>query len=268
MDRTAWTELPLATRQAVEAHTGRVEQAETAASGVMSPLACILRSASGPVFVKGTRLDDPSAWVYRAESRVSDHAPLAARPLWQVEAGGWLLVGYEFLVGRHPDLAPDSPDLPLLVDALNTMSAAPWPAEIPRKKPLRVRWAAFLPEERAHDLDGNSLVHTDTSPLNMLATPNGIRLVDWALACPGPDWADTAFTVLRLIHAGQTPEQAEKFAQQLIAYRMARPDAVTTFAHTVRAVWENRERADPAPHRGPLIAAARAWAEHREFTVS
>lgn len=268
MDRTAWAELPLAARRAVEEHTGRVGQAETAANGVMSPFACTLRSSSGPVFVKGTRLDDPSAWTYRVEAQVSDHAPLAPRPLWQVEAGGWLLVGYEFLVGRHPGLAPGSPDLPALADALTTMSAAPWPAPVPLKKPLRVRWAAFLAEDRAHDLDGNSLVHTDTSALNMLVTPGGIRFVDWALACPGPNWADTAFTVLRLIHGGHTPEQAEEFAQQLLAYRMARPDAVTTFAHTVRAVWESRERLDPAPHRAPLIAAARAWAEHRELTVS
>ncbi len=268
MDRTAWTELPLATRQAVEGRTGHVEQSETATNGVMSPLACTLRSASGPVFVKGTRLDDPSVWMYRAEAHISDHAPLSARPLWQVEAGGWLLFGYEFLVGRHPDLAPDSPDLPPLVDALNVMSAAPWPPQVRRKKPLHVRWAGFFPEGRAQDLDGNSLVHTDTSALNMLVTSNGIRLVDWALACPGPDWADTAFTLLRLIHAGHSPEQAEKFAQQMLCYRLARPEAVTTFAHAVRAVWESRERSDPAPHRAPLIAAARAWAEHRELIVS
>ncbi|MER5562490.1 hypothetical protein CG740_37035 [Streptomyces sp. CB01201] len=267
MERTPWQELPPAARRAVEAYTGTVEAAESADKGVMSHLACTLRTASGPVFVKGTRDDDASAWVYRTEARVTERAPLAPRLLWQAEAGGWLLIGYEYVPGRHPDLAPGSADLAPLVDALDVMSAAAWPGDV-GKKPLPVRWGALIPDGRALHIDGRALVHTDMSPLNMLATPNGFRLVDWALACPGPDWADTAFTVPRLIHAGHTPQQAEALACRVPAYRNALPDAVSTFAHALLAVWESREKADPLPHRGALITSARAWANHRALTTT
>ncbi|MCT9090618.1 aminoglycoside phosphotransferase [Streptomyces sp. ASQP_92] len=266
MERTPWQELPPAARRAVEAHTGAVEGAESADKGVMSRLACTLCTASGLVFIKGTRADDASAWMYRTEAKVTAYAPIGPRLLWEAEGGGWLLVGYEHVPGRHPDLAPGSADLVPLVGALTAMSTISWPRGV-GKKPLPIRWGSLIPDGRARHLDGRSLAHTDMSPLNMLATPDGIRLVDWALACPAPDWADSAFTVPRLIHAGHTVEQAEAVAHQVPAYRSASPEAVSTFAHALLAVWESREKADPLPHRGALIAAARAWADHRALTV-
>ncbi|WEV26753.1 hypothetical protein OYE22_17270 [Streptomyces sp. 71268] len=262
MDRTAWTELPSAAREAVEKLAGPIERGETADSGVMSRLACTLHTTASRVFLKGTRLDDETAWLYDYEARVTRSAPRAPRVLWQVEAGGWLLIGYEFLEGRHPQLAPASDDLAALVDMLTMLSSTPWPTEV-RKKPLHVRWAGFYPDDCAQYLQGTALTHTDVSPLNMLVTADGIRLLDWALACPGPDWADTAFSVVRLVHAGHSPEQAEQVARAVPAYRAAAPAAVSTFAHALHAVWASREKADPLPHRAALTAAARAWADHR-----
>ncbi|MEU8824073.1 hypothetical protein [Streptomyces sp. NPDC048636] len=262
MERTAWHELPPAARDAVEKHAGLVDDAETAGNGVMSRLACTLHTASGRVFVKGTRVDDETAWVYDYEARVTRRAPCAPRLLWRVKAGGWLLIGYEYVDGDHPDLTPGSADLAPLVDTLTAVSAARWPEAV-RKKPLHVRWGGFFPADRTPDLAGNALIHTDVSALNMLATADGILLLDWALACPGPDWADTAFAVVRLIHAGHTPEQAEEVAHEVPAYRAAAPAAVSTFAHALRAVWERREKADPLPHRAALTAAALSWAAYR-----
>ncbi|MEV0446156.1 phosphotransferase [Streptomyces spectabilis] len=267
MDRTAWAELPPAAQEAVAKRTGPVEQAETASTGVMSRLACTLRTASGRVFVKGTRLDDDAAWMYAYEARVTEAAPCAPRLLWQVEAAGWLLSGYEFLDGRHPDLAPDSPDLGPLVETLTALSCMPWPEEV-RKKPLHVRWAGFYAEGLAHQLEGATLAHTDVSPFNMLARADGIRFLDWALACPAPPWTDTAFTVVRLIHAGHTPEQAEQVARGVPAFQTAEPAALTTFADTVCGVWARRAETDPQPHRAPLLVAARAWAAYRTYSVA
>ncbi|MEU9758898.1 phosphotransferase [Streptomyces sp. NPDC047985] len=262
MDRTAWLELPPEARSAVETYTGPVEHAETAETGVMARLACTLHTAAGPVFVKGTRSDEPTAWMYDYEARVTRVAPLAPRVLWQVDAGGWLLTGYEYLVGPHPDLSPGSPDLGPFLDALVTMSEAPWPEQV-RKKPLHVRWAGFFPPEHALGLEGRALVHSDVSPLNMLATGDGIRVLDWALACPGPPWADTAFAIPRFIHAGHTAEEAEGIAWAVPAYRSADPAALALFARTLCSVWEARAATNPAPHRAPLIAAARASLTYR-----
>jgi thiamine kinase-like enzyme len=265
VDRTAWLELPPEARSAVEAYTGPVEHAETAETGVMARLACTLHTATGPVFVKGTRSDEPTAWMYDYEARVTRVAPLAARVLWQVDAGGWLLTGYEYLVGPHPDLSPGSPDLGPYLDTLTTMSEASWPEQV-RKKPLHIRWAGFLPDGHCPDLEGRTLVHFDVSPLNMLATANGIRVLDWALACPGPAWADTAFAIPRFIHAGHTAEQAEDIAQAVPAYSEAPPRAISVFADALRSVWEVRAKADPLPHRAALNAAASAWVAHRSYT--
>ncbi|MFD9903146.1 phosphotransferase [Streptomyces sp. NPDC059063] len=263
MNRISWHDLPPAVQRAAECHTGQVERAETASHGVMSRLACTVHARSGRLFVKGTSLDDPLSWVYRHEARVTRHAPLAPRVLWEVETDGWLLVGYEHVYGRHPDLSPGSPDVDALVRTLTAVSEVPWPETL-RKKPLHTRWAGSLPDGVPAGLRGRSLAHTDMSTLNMLITGDGrLRLLDWALACPAPAWADAGFAVLRLISSGHAPEQAEAVARQVPAYRHADPSDVGTFAHTVLAAWESMERTDPLPHRAALTAAARAWASHR-----
>lgn len=263
MDRIEWHDLPATTRAAVERHTGPVETAETAPHGVMSRLACTVHTPAGRAFIKGTRHDDPQAWVYRHEARVTRCAPLAPRVLWEAEAGGWVLYGYEYIKGRHPDLTSGSDDVTALLRTLTATSQVPWPKAL-NKKPLHTRWTAFLPKDVPHGLQGQVVAHTDMSPHNMLMTPDGkLLLLDWALACPAPAWADTALTVPRLISAGHTPDQAEIHAKQVPAYRTADPATVTTFAQTVYTAWENWERTRPMPHRAALTAAARTWVTHR-----
>ncbi|MER6531291.1 phosphotransferase [Streptomyces sp. NPDC001508] len=264
MDRIEWHDLPAETRAAVERHTGPIGTAETAPHGVMSRLACTITTRTGQAFVKGTREDDPQAWVYRHEAKVTQFAPHAPHVLWEVDAGGWQLYGYTYVAGLYPDLTPGSDDLAALVHTLTVVSQSPWPEGL-RKKPLHTRWAEFLPEETPSGLQGRALAHTDMSPHNMLMTESGeLFLLDWALSCPAPAWADTALTIPRLISAGHTPEQAETIAQQVPAYHAAAPDIVTTFARTVYAAWESWERTRPMPHRAALTAAARTWAMHRE----
>ncbi|MFC9916622.1 phosphotransferase family protein [Streptomyces sp. NPDC127197] len=264
MDRIEWHDLPAASRAAVERHTGPVDEAESAPHGVISRLACTVTTRAGRTFVKGTRADDPQAWVYRHEAQVTRNAPRAPRVLWEVDAGGWLLYGYEYLEGRYPDLTPGSDDLSCLVRTLTAVSETPWPEAL-RKKPLHTRWADFLPEEVPTGLHGRALAHTDMSPHNMLVTGAGeLLLLDWALACPAPAWADAALTIPRLISAGHTPEQAEAVARQVPAYHAADPATVTVFARTVYAAWEEWERTCPLPHRAALTAAARDWAACRE----
>ncbi|MFB7779274.1 hypothetical protein [Streptomyces bauhiniae] len=262
MDRIGWSDLPTATRAAVEERAGPVVRAETAPHGVMSRLACTIWAGNVRVFVKGTRTDDDQAWVYRHEARVTEHAPCTPRVLWEVEAGGWQLYGYEYVEGRYPDLSPGSGDLARLMGVLALMSERPWPEEL-RKKPLHTRWTGFLPEPAPPGLQGRELAHTDLSPHNMLVTAGGLVLLDWALACPAPGWADAALAVPRLISAGHTPEQAERVARQVPSYRAADPDDLNLFARTLLNAWEAWERTRPMAHRAALTAAAREWAVHR-----
>jgi hypothetical protein len=263
VNRIEWQDLPAAARAAVQKHTGTVTAAQTAPHGVISRLACTLQTQAGRAFVKGTLRHDPQAWVYRHEARVTQTAPCSPRVLFEVDAEGWLLYGYEYIDGRYPDLVPGSDDVAPLVRTLTAVSQARWPEEL-RKRPLHSRWADFLPEDVPPGLQGRGLAHTDMSPHNMLVTARGgLLLLDWALACPAPAWADTALTIPRLISAGNTPEQAEAVARQVPAYRTADPATVTVFARTVYAAWEDWQRTRPLPHRAALTAAARDWAASR-----
>ncbi|MGW3134969.1 phosphotransferase [Streptomyces sp. NPDC001139] len=264
MHRVEWADLPPAARAAVERHTGPVERAETAPHGVMSRLACTIHTQAGREFVKGIPEDDPQAWVYRHEAQVTTRAPQAPQVLWEVHASGWRLYGYEYVQGRYPNLTPGSSDVPALVATLTILSKAPWP-EVLSKKPLHERWVGFLPDRIPDEMYGRGLAHTDMSPHNMLVTPSDeLVLLDWALACPGPAWADTALTIPRLISAGHSPDQAEKMAQRVPAYHAAERDTVTVFARTIHTAWEDWQRTRPLPHRAALTAAARIWAEWRE----
>ncbi|MFK4100825.1 phosphotransferase [Streptomyces sp. NPDC019531] len=264
MNRIEWQDLPAETRAAVQKHTGTVTTARTAPHGVMSRLACTVHARTSRAFVKGMQQDDPQAWVYRHEAHVTRIAPCSPRVLFEVDAGGWVLYGYEYIDGRYPDLSPGSDDLGPLVHTLTVVSQARWPEAL-SKRPLHSRWADFLPEDVPPGLQGRGLAHTDMSPHNMLVTARGgLVLLDWALACPAPMWADTALTIPRLISAGHAPEEAEAIARQVPMYRAADPAAVTLFARTVYAAWEEWERTRPLPHRAALTAAARKWAACRE----
>lgn len=175
-----------------------------------------------------------------------------------------MLYGYAYVEGRHPDLSPNSGDLDALVRTLTAVSETPWPHAV-SKKPLHARWSEFLPEEEPPGLVGRGLAHTDMSPHNMLVTSDGgLLLLDWALACPAPTWADAALVVPRLISAGHTPEQAETLMRAVPAYRAAAPENITLFARTLHAAWETWERTRPMPHRAELTAAARLWAKGGE----
>lgn len=81
-------------------------------------------------------------WMHRNEARINPHLPAPMpRMHWQIEADGWLMLGFEYVEGRHPDLSPDSPDLPVVAATLNAMAAALTPCPIPKVQAATVRWA-------------------------------------------------------------------------------------------------------------------------------
>ncbi|MFF7633547.1 hypothetical protein ACFZB9_10400 [Kitasatospora sp. NPDC008050] len=138
------------------------------------------------------------------------------------------------------------------------MSGHSWPTEI-SKKPLSDRLARFVPSGEEGALDGHNLAHTDAGEFNLLVTGSGIRLIDWALSCPGPEWTDAALLVPRLIAAGHTPSQADNVARHVPAYRDADPARLAVFARTIHAFWASRTAEDPLPQRVKLTEAAERW---------
>ncbi len=127
-------------------------------------------------------------------------------------------------------------------------------------QPAAVRWRGRI----APDLiDGQTLCHTDVTPLNFLVGPGVVRLVDWSMPIRGAAWIDAALMIVRLIRAGHTPAQSESWADQIPPWKQARPEAVGIFVSALADLWEQRLRENPVPHRRQLAEAAQAWTTHR-----
>ena len=111
---------------AIVERCGEVSRVEHASSGINADFAASLGTAIGPVFVKGVRLDSRNVTAHRTEARVNGYLPaaLAPRMWWQAETAGWLLLAFEHISGRHADLTPGSPDLPLVVAAVTEVQEA------------------------------------------------------------------------------------------------------------------------------------------------
>ncbi|WP_250001529.1 phosphotransferase [Actinoplanes sp. M2I2] len=264
--RYSWHELPPAVRAEVEGHTGPALRTTPVLSGSISDVAVVLVTDTGHFFCKGAATDNPMGWMHRNEARWNPHLPpQVPRLLWQFERHGWLMLGFEYVAGRHPDLSPGSPDLNLLATTLTTMATALTPCPEVKVQTAAVRWADYLAPEA---VDGNTLVHTDVTPHNFLLDGGSIKVVDWSMPCRGAAWIDTALMVVRLIRAGHSPAQAEAWADRIPAWSTAPSGAVDAFATGIAALSLERHQQRPsAAHLGPLATAAASWARHRATTI-
>lgn len=259
MTRRHWNDLPKSVRAVVEAHTGPVQAVNDVAAGSVCEMAAILHTATGPLFVKGIRAENPLVWMQRNEARINPWLPeIAPRLRWTVEQDGWLLLGFTHVAGHHADASPGSLGLPAVAETLTVLSQTPCPP-IP-VQPATRRWAGRIDPAL---VDGGTLVHSDMSLKNFLVADGRACLVDWAMPCRGAAWLDTAWMVPRLIRAGHSPCDAERWAGQIPAWAQADPGAVTAFAGALAELWEERLGQRPAPHLVELAAAVQGWVEYR-----
>lgn len=292
MSRHEWDALPGGVRNALEQHCGaQVIKAEMPEMGSSSEFSATLHLADGSVFCKGIRDSAPGAWMHRNEAAVNHQLPpgLAPRLLWQAEADGWLMLGFEHAPGRHPDLSPGSADLAPVADTVAALRA-PAPSAV-QDRGIAARWARRpVWQQYAQDppdgldswerenlprltkleaatpglLDGDALLHTDLQPGNFLINDGKVMVIDWAWASRGAPWIDPAFMVIRLIAAGHSADDAEAWASRIPAWQAAPAGAVTAFAATVLGLWGRKTRSASArPHSARLTAVARSWVRHR-----
>ncbi|MEO6083948.1 MAG: phosphotransferase [Umezawaea sp.] len=267
----------------MERSIGPVLKTDSPSAGRNSELALTLWTESGPVYCKGITTAS-SAWssMHRNEMAVNPFLPdgLAPRLLWHVEAEGWLLLGFEYVSGRHADLSPDSADLPLVADAVAQIGRTPLPPAPVVRRSMSEQWARRLEAEigsplttdswsteniRLLDewavrapgyLEGSSLAHTDLHPANVLVSDRA-QIIDWAWWRTAAPWVDPAFLVIRLVAEGHDPEAAEKWACQFDGFAAAPPEALTAFAASVVRMWERRFAHTTATE------AVRRWVRHR-----
>lgn len=263
MQRTDWDKLTAPVRAAVESHTGPVRAAATTPAGKNSAIAAILNAERGRVFLKGLRSADPRVASQERESAVSPYVgPLSPKLLWQTEVDGWNLLGFQAAPGRHADYSPGSADLAKVIDAMRRLALV-WCPDLPQLKRAERRWATYVDEADLALLRGDTLLHTDYSPDNVLVHGPVARLIDWAWPTLGAAFIDPGCLVVRLIFAGHTPEQAETCVASLAAWRNAPKRGLDVFASALASMWAQIAEADPSSWKQRMAESARSWQAHR-----
>lgn len=224
--------------------------ARPVADGLTCSMAAVLTTASDPVFVKGAPVGDARARAGQAMEAAVNAATreVGPRMLWQVRAGGWDLLGFEYVDGRHANLSAGSADLKLVADVLQTAQAVRAPTSVPS---FADRFAEVLPREQLELLRGDALLHTDTNPHNLLVGDDRAWIVDWAMSATGPAWVDVAYTTVRLMEADCPPSRALEWAAQFPSWTGADPRAVEAFVTGTCRLWERQVGArDARPSNG------------------
>lgn len=284
MTRQHWDDLPTELRAEIETQLGgTVLHAREPESGRMSDVLATVETADERAFVKGIPLGDARERMLRNEILASPYLPATAPRLWwSVERAGWLVAGYEHIDGRHADLAPNSTDLDAVAATLRATSAMPALGAI-RSKPFVRPWrstaawqalvatpgaltgweednASLLVEQELRAfayLEGDRVVHSDLHKLNILVDGPSARFVDWGWVACGPGWVDPTLLVIRLIAAGHTCVDAERWAAQFPAWADATPASITAFSVAVLGMWRLRD------HFPKLVGSARRYVDHR-----
>ncbi len=259
MSRIPFDQLPADVRQAVTDKTGPVHQAVAMTGGMNSGVASVLETESGSVFVKGIASDHAQVAAQRREAEIAPHLPTSCpRLYWHLEVGGWSLLGYEVLSGRHADYSPGSADLVLVEAALTELQRITAPADIEIKDAVD-RWADYAPPGTLQHFSGNTLLHTDFAPHNVLIADGRARLIDWAWPTRGAAWIDPGTLALRLMDAGHPAENAIAFAGRFPSWRNTDPEALTAFGSASAALWREIAEEDPTPWKQGMAKRAAAF---------
>jgi hypothetical protein len=266
MEHTDWDDLSTPVRDAIQQRTGSVRQVRTAIAGLNSQIALVLDTQAGPVFVKGLPVDHPGVVRQQREAMINPHVlPVAPRLLWQAEDAGWNLLAFEYIPGsRHADYTPGSPDLPKVVTAMNQLRQITCP-DLPVKQATQ-RWSAYLDDGAQALLTGDTLLHTDFNPLNLLITTSATWIIDWAWPTRGAAFIDPACFLNPLITHGHTPASAEHWADQCAGWNQAPRHAIDAFAAASARLYAEIARDDPQPWKQRLAEAAAQWLAHRKHT--
>jgi hypothetical protein len=187
-ERIQWGDLPTALKDAISARTGPIAAGRPVTAGQNSPLAAIVETRDGRVFVKGL----PSGHrLVITQTREAAAAPLVTgispELLWQFDEAGWNVLGFEHIKGRAADYRPGSPDIDLVTALMQSLAAIEVSADPGPWKPIETRLRTYVDDPGdAQVFAGAALTHTDWMPDNILVSRNRAWLVDWAWAAPGP----------------------------------------------------------------------------------
>ncbi|MEN2418851.1 protein kinase [Streptomyces rimosus] len=251
-------------RELIRPHTGQVGHVRIPERGFGSDFAAVITSEKGEFFVKamfnhpGGRRDS----ILREKLINPSVQPLSPPLLWSAE-GGWIILGFEAVTGRGPSFKPGSPDLPAIIGILDRIAGVGLPGVA--REWTETRWDAYAANPSDVELfRGNTLVHADINPSNIMIGEDATWLVDWSWPTRGAGFIDAACLVVQLVSAGHSAEDAEAWVAGCAAWANADPEAIDAFAEaTLRMYTGFAERSPDASWLRAMAAAARAWVNHR-----
>jgi hypothetical protein len=263
--RIQWSDLPDPLKEAISARTGPIVAGYAATDGQNSPLAAVIETRDGKVFVKGLPSDHRRVIT---QTREAAAAPLVTHIspalLWHFDEAGWNVLGFEYIPGRPADYSPGSPDLDLIVELMEELGKIEVPADPGPLKFAEDRWKSYVDDPAdALVLAGTALTHTDWMPDNVLISQGRAWLIDWAWPTLGAAWIDPACWLLRMMARGHTARQAEALAARLPAYATADPRHVDVFARANVSMWDEIEQLNKSPWAKTMAHTARTWAASR-----
>jgi hypothetical protein len=260
--RISYWQLPIAVRHHIDEIIGLVTAAHSATEGLNSSVAARVHTAEGHYFLKALPVEHRWVWTQQREAEMAPHVDaVSAGLIARIVEDGWDVLIVEALDGHHADYSPNSRDLGYVARLIARIGDLPCP-----NTPLRLaeqRLAAYTSEDRLHHFAGDSLLHTDLNPANVLVSECEARIVDWGWATRGAAWLDAAYWVSWLITAGHNPQQAEEWAARVPAWHTATIDGLTAFAEANARMWAEIGAGSADPWTRGIAAAAAAWWHYR-----
>ncbi|MGW1280231.1 protein kinase [Streptomyces tsukubensis] len=249
----------------VKPFTGPVTEMRPTERGFMSDVLVLIDGGIGRFFVKGVRNRTGG----RRDSLVRERLinrfvrPVSPRLCWHTENDRWMALGFEQVAGRPSRFEPGSPDLPAVLDLLGRIGEIPLPTLAADWH--ETRWDAFAADaSEARLFRGDSLIHGDVAPGNLLVGTEDSWAVDWAWPTRGAGLIDPSCLVLQLIAAGHSPEGAETLVAQNPAWSKSAPQAIDAFARAgLRMYHQRAERYPEQTWLRDMEATAQAWVDHR-----
>ncbi|WP_433662589.1 phosphotransferase [Nocardia sp. CA-128927] len=291
-NRIEWGQLPRQVRAAIEQRIGgRVLSAGGQRGGFSHGMAArLVLSNNTTAFVKAIPTDDELVPMYRAEAHTSAQLP-AQVPSPQLqstfETHGWFVAAFDDVDGRHPNL--DQPqELAAVLTTVEQLAIVLTPNPIPDAPtiadaygPELICWQQFAEHGPPADLDewslrnldrlaelestwgeravGETLLHTDLRPDNMLLRPDGtVVVVDWAWPCRGAAWIDLVSLAPSIAASGIDPNPILEVHP---VTRGTDPAAIDAFLCALVGYWERHSRRPPPP-RSPKLRNYQACSAH------
>lgn len=249
----------------VGTRTGALTAVRPVTRGHSSDVASVVEAEKGRFFVKAVpnRLGGRRDSILRERAIAPFVESLSPALLWSIEEESWVILGFEAVEGREPDFTLGTVDREVIVGAVDRIGRLPLPA-VAQCWP-ETRWDRFT--ENAVLFRGDTLLHTDINPSNLVIGDRETWVVDWAWPTRGAGFIDPACLVVQLVAADHTPEAAEEWASGCRGWAEAEPRDVDAFAvATVRMYHAFAARKPDEPWIAAMESAARAWAGHRGAT--